>query len=45
MDLKKWMQNIVQDVKVDLTDEFDRNFERKGFFDETWKLWRLGAIC
>ena len=37
MDFKKWMQNIVQDVKVDLTDEFDRNFERKGFFDEKWK--------
>ena len=37
MDLDKFLQNIIYDVKVDLADEFDRNFERKAFFDEKWK--------
>ncbi|MCC2590346.1 phage virion morphogenesis protein [Chryseobacterium sp. MFBS3-17] len=37
MNLQEWARNIVKDVKTDLTDEFDRNFERKGFFDEKWK--------
>jgi len=27
---------FVQDVAVELNDEFDRNFERKAFFDEMW---------
>jgi len=27
---------FIQDVAVELTDEFDRNFERKAFFDEAW---------
>lgn len=27
---------FIQDVAVELTDEFDRNFERKAFFDEMW---------
>lgn len=30
-------KNILNDVKVDLTDEFHRNFERKAFFDRPWK--------
>ena len=29
--------NIIKDVKVDLTDEFDLNFKRKAFFDQSWK--------
>lgn len=37
MDLDKFLQNVIQDVKVDLADEFDRNFERKAFFDEKWE--------
>ena len=37
MDLDKFLQNVIQDVKVDLVDEFDRNFERKAFFDEKWQ--------
>ncbi len=37
MDLIQWVQNIIKDVKTDLTDEFDRNFERKAFFDKKWK--------
>lgn len=36
MDLNKFLQNVIQDIKVDLSDEFDRNFERKAFFDEKW---------
>jgi len=27
---------FIQDVAVELNDEFDRNFERKAFFDEAW---------
>ena len=34
MNLKK---NILQDLRVELTDEFDRNFERKTFFGNRWK--------
>ncbi|KMQ70231.1 phage virion morphogenesis protein [Chryseobacterium koreense] len=41
MDLSQWVQNILKDVKVDLTDEFDRNFERKGFFDQKWKQTKI----
>lgn len=29
-------KNIIRDVKVELSEEFDRNFERKGFFDKPW---------
>lgn len=29
-------RNIVKDIKVHLDEEFDRNFERKGFFDKAW---------
>ena len=28
---------ILQDLRVELTDEFDRNFERKAFFGNRWK--------
>lgn len=31
------IQNILSDMKVELTEMFDRNFERKGFFDSKWK--------
>ncbi len=34
---KDFTKNILSDVQVDLTEEFDRNFERKGFFDKKWK--------
>jgi len=33
MDLKK---KILNDIRVDLSDEFDRNFQRKAFFDKPW---------
>lgn len=31
------MKNILTDIKVELSQEFDQNFERKAFFDEKWK--------
>lgn len=33
MDLKK---KILDDLRVELSDEFDRNFQRKAFFDQAW---------
>jgi len=36
MNPKHLIRNILQDVKVDLAQEFDRNFGRKGFFDKKW---------
>jgi phage gpG-like protein len=33
----KIKQDILNDVRVELSDEFDRNFERKAFFSERWK--------
>lgn len=35
--MQDFFKNIIQDIKVDLTDEFDRNFERKAFFDKMWE--------
>lgn len=28
---------ILDDIRVELSDEFDRNFERKGFFNNKWQ--------
>jgi len=36
-----FFQNLLTDLKVDLMDEFDKNFERKGFFDDPWKQTRM----
>ncbi|SEG39163.1 Phage virion morphogenesis family protein [Halpernia humi] len=36
MNLQQFHQNIIKDVKTELKDEFDRNFERKAFFDQAW---------
>ena len=30
------IKNIMDDIRVELTDEFDKNFERKAFFDRPW---------
>lgn len=30
------LKKIMNDLKVELSDEFDRNFERKAFFDRPW---------
>jgi phage gpG-like protein len=37
MNPNDFIKNILSDVRVDLTDEFDRNFARKGFFDKKWR--------
>lgn len=37
MDLRDVVKNITEDVAVDLTQEFDRNFERKAFFNKKWE--------
>ncbi|MBP4139967.1 hypothetical protein [Flavobacterium geliluteum] len=34
--MQDFIKNILQDIRVDLTDEFDKNFERKAFFDKPW---------
>lgn len=31
------LKRISNDLKVELKDEFDRNFERKAFFDKKWQ--------
>lgn len=35
--MQDFIKNIISDVRIDLTDEFDRNFERKAFFDKPWE--------
>ena len=30
-------KRILTDIKVELSDEFDRNFQRKAFFDKPWE--------
>lgn len=37
MDFKDVVKNITEDVAIDLTQEFDRNFERKAFFNKKWE--------
>lgn len=36
MNLDQFHKNILNDVKTEVMEEFDRNFERKAFFDKTW---------
>ncbi len=36
-DANKLKTDILEDVCVELSDEFDRNFERKAFFSDKWK--------
>ncbi|HMR85186.1 MAG TPA: hypothetical protein PKE30_18710, partial [Niabella sp.] len=35
-DIQAFFRDILNDLRVELGDEFDRNFERKGFFDQLW---------
>lgn len=35
-DLGQVFARILNDIRVELKDEFDRNFERQGFFSEKW---------
>jgi phage gpG-like protein len=36
LDFEKFFKAVLKDVKTDISDEFDRNFERKAFFDQKW---------
>ncbi len=36
MDFKTFLNHVLTDTKVKLTEAFDRNFERKGFFGNRW---------
>ena len=31
------IKNILNDIRVEMTDEFDQNFEREDFFSEAWQ--------
>ena len=31
------LENILKDIRVELSDEFDQNFERQAFFSEAWQ--------
>lgn len=35
--MQDFIKNILSDVRIELTDEFDKNFERKAFFDKAWE--------
>lgn len=37
MSLKQLTDNLLNDIEKDLTQAFDKNFERKAFFDRKWK--------
>jgi phage gpG-like protein len=36
-----FLKTFISDLRVEVADEFDRNFERKGFFDEKWPDTRI----
>ena len=37
MNSKDLLHSILSDMRVELSEEFDRNFERKAFFSDKWK--------
>lgn len=41
MNLKQILKQTFEDVRTKLTDEFDKNFERKAFFDKRWSQTKL----
>ncbi|WP_314808577.1 phage virion morphogenesis protein [Capnocytophaga granulosa] len=41
MDFKTFLNHVLTDTKVKLTEAFDRNFERKGFFNQKWPETKL----
>lgn len=43
MDFEKMVRTLLGDIRVELDDEFDKNFERQGFFTEAWKR-RTGPL-
>lgn len=36
-DTRQLFNQLLKDIKIELDDEFDRNFERKAFFNTSWK--------
>ncbi|MDD1525564.1 phage virion morphogenesis protein [Riemerella anatipestifer] len=38
---EEFLHTTLTDIKVKLAEEFDRNFERKAFFDKKWKQPKL----
>ncbi len=36
-DVQKIIRNILNDIRVEMGDEFDRNFDRQAFFSEAWQ--------
>lgn len=36
-DVRKIIRRILKDIRVEMGDEFDRNFERQAFFSEAWQ--------
>lgn len=36
MSSNTFYNNVLKDIQVELADEFDKNFERKAFFDRPW---------
>lgn len=36
-DMRKIIRRILKDIRVEMGDEFDRNFERQAFFSEAWQ--------
>jgi len=39
--MEDFIKDFIKDVEIELSDEFDRNFERKAFFDKAWPAPRL----
>lgn len=37
IDANQFRRRLLDDLRVELTEEFDRNFERKAFFTKKWK--------
>lgn len=37
IDPEQLKRNILDDMRVELSDEFDKNFDRKAFFSKKWK--------
>ena len=35
--INKIIKNILRDIQVEMTDEFDQNFERQAFFSQAWQ--------
>ena len=42
IDFSKQIADTLDDICVELLDEFDRNFERKAFFSKAWQRKRPG---